>query len=52
VILGVAILGPVVARPIARIIGAPLPFLRGLPARWPVRTRTRNPKRTSTTAAA
>lgn len=51
VFLGVAILGPVVSRPLSRVIGAPLRLIgaSGLLAR---NNAMRNPKRTSAAAAA
>ncbi|MCU1354663.1 MAG: ABC-type transport system, involved in lipoprotein release, permease component [Acidimicrobiales bacterium] len=52
VFLGVAILGPVLARPISRVLGAPLPRLKGTPGLLARENATRNPKRTSATAAA
>jgi putative ABC transport system permease protein len=52
VFFGVAVLGPVLARPIARVIGAPLPRLRGIAGKLGVENAVRNPKRTSATAAA
>ena len=38
VFVGVAVLGPVLARPVDRVIGAPLPACGASPARWPGRT--------------
>ena len=52
VFVGVAVLGPVIARPFARIIGAPLPMLRGVAGRIARENATRNPRRTSATASA
>jgi putative ABC transport system permease protein len=52
VLLGVAALGPAVARPASRLIGAPLPRLRGMTGTLARENAMRNPKRTSTTAAA
>ena len=52
VFLGVAMLGPVIARPFARIIGAPLPRLRGMAGTLARENATRNPRRTSATASA
>lgn len=49
--VGVIIALPVAVRPLARVIGAPL-RLRGLPAELAEQNATRNPKRTSATAAA
>lgn len=52
VFMGVAVLGPILARPISRLLGAPLPRLRGMPGALARENAMRNPKRTSTTAAA
>jgi putative ABC transport system permease protein len=47
---GVAVLGPVLARPVARLFGLPL-RLRGLSGELATRNATRNPKRTARTAS-
>jgi putative ABC transport system permease protein len=52
VFIGFTILGPVFARPAARLIGSPLPKLRGVTGRLARENAMRNPKRTSATAAA
>ena len=52
VFFGVAALGPVFARPAARLIGAPLPRLRGVTGTLARENAMRNPKRTASTAAA
>jgi putative ABC transport system permease protein len=52
VFFGVAVLGPVFARPVARVIGAPLPRLRGVTGNLARENAMRNPKRTASTAAA
>jgi len=52
VFVGVAVLGPVIARPFAHVIGAPLPRLRGMAGTLARENATRNPKRTSATASA
>ena len=52
IFLGVAILGPLFAKPAARFIGAPLPALRGITGRLARENAMRNPKRTASTAAA
>jgi putative ABC transport system permease protein len=51
VFVGVAVLGPVLARPASRVIGAPLRLL-GMPGVLARENALRNPKRTSATAAA
>jgi putative ABC transport system permease protein len=52
IFIGVAVLGPVIARPASRLIGAPLPVLKGMPGTLARENAVRNPKRTSATAAA
>ena len=52
VFVGVAVLGPVLARPISRVIGSPLPRLKGVAGNLARENAMRNPKRTSATAAA
>jgi putative ABC transport system permease protein len=52
VFFGVAVLGPVFARPVSRVIGAPLPRLRGMSGTLARENAMRNPKRTASTAAA
>ena len=52
VFLGVAVLGPVIARPVSRFLGSPLPRLRGMTGTLARENAVRNPKRTATTAAA
>jgi putative ABC transport system permease protein len=50
--LGVAVLGPIIAAPAARVIGAPAAFAKGVTGRLARENAMRNPKRTSSTAAA
>ncbi|MFP5318382.1 MAG: ABC transporter permease [Acidimicrobiia bacterium] len=50
--LGVAVLSPLVARPLAGAIGAPLPRLAGVAGRLGRQNAMRNPRRTAATAAA
>lgn len=50
--LGVAVLGPILARPVAGSLGAVLPRLRGMPGTLARNNAIRNPKRTSATASA
>ncbi len=52
IFLGVAVLGPVIARPVSRLVGAPLPAVMGMPGRLARDNAIRNPKRTSAAAAA
>lgn len=51
-LLGVVVLGPVFATFVVRLLGAPLPRLRGMPGVLAQRNATRNPKRTAATASA
>ena len=48
--VGVSVLGPVLARPVARLFGVPL-RMRGLSGELATRNAMRNPKRTARTAA-
>jgi putative ABC transport system permease protein len=50
VFVGVAVLGPVIARPVARLLGAPLRLI-GVSGDLAVRNAVRNPKRTARTAS-
>ena len=52
VFVGVAVLGPVIARPISRLLGWPLPRVKGMAGTLARENAMRNPKRTSATAAA
>jgi putative ABC transport system permease protein len=52
VFLGVVFVGPVVARPLSRVLGAPLPTVLGVTGRLARGNAMRNPRRTSATAAA
>jgi putative ABC transport system permease protein len=52
IFIGVFVLGPLIARPFARVIGAPLPKVRGVAGRMAQENAMRNPKRTARTAAA
>jgi putative ABC transport system permease protein len=49
---GMVLLGPVVARPVAGLLGAPVGALRGSPGRLARRNAMRNPKRTAASASA
>jgi putative ABC transport system permease protein len=48
--VGVSVLGPVLARPVAKVFGVPL-RIRGLSAELATRNAMRNPKRTARTAS-
>ena len=52
VFFGVAILGRTVSLPISRVLGAPLPSLRGVPGIIARQNAMRNPKRTAAAASA
>lgn len=51
VFLGVAILGRTVSLPLSRVIGSPLPRLRGISGTVAYQNAMRNPKRTAATAS-
>jgi putative ABC transport system permease protein len=51
-LVGAVVLGPVVARPVAGLVGAPLAGLRGLTGSLARRNAIRNPRRTAATASA
>lgn len=50
--VGVAILAPVVAVPVVRVMGKPVQALRGVPGTLARENAMRNPRRTATTASA
>lgn len=50
--LGIAVLGPVFARPLASSLGAPVASIKGITGRLARQNSVRNPKRTSATASA
>jgi putative ABC transport system permease protein len=52
VLLGVALLAPVLVRPLARVVGTPLERLQGLTGRLARENAERQPQRTAVTAAA
>lgn len=52
IFIGVSVLGPVLATPVARVLGAPLSRFRGMPGHLARENALRNPTRTSSTAAA
>jgi putative ABC transport system permease protein len=51
-VFGMVLIGPVVARPVAGLLGAPLARLRGVSGGLARRNAMRNPRRTSSTAMA
>jgi putative ABC transport system permease protein len=50
--IGVFVLGPLLARPVGRFLGAPLPKVKGMTGTLARENAVRNPKRTARTAAA
>jgi putative ABC transport system permease protein len=52
VFLGVFVLAPVLARPVAKALGSPLPRLKGMTGTLARENAVRNPKRSARTAAA
>ncbi len=52
IFMGVFVLGPVIARPVARVLGAPLAATRGVTGTIARENAMRSPKRTARTAAA
>ncbi len=52
VFVGVAVLGPVIAGPFTKVLGAPLPRLRGMAGTVARQNAARNPRRSAATASA
>ena len=52
IIIGAIVIGPVLAGPSSKALGAPLPRLRGVTGRLAAENAARSPKRTSATASA
>lgn len=52
ILIAVVVLGPLIARPVARLLGWPLSVLRGTPGHLARENAARSPKRTASTAAA
>ena len=52
VFVGVALLSPLAAKPLARLIGAPFPRMAGVAGKLGQQNAMRNPRRTAATAAA
>jgi putative ABC transport system permease protein len=52
VIIAIAVLGPVLVRPIIKVLGAPLPKLRGMAGLLARENAVRNPRRTASSALA
>jgi putative ABC transport system permease protein len=51
-LVGMVLLGPVVARPVAAVLGSPIAFLRGSAGRLARRNAMRNPRRAAASASA
>ena len=51
-LLAVLVAGPVIARPLARVIGAGLPLIKGITGRLSRENAMRSPRRTASTASA
>ncbi len=51
-IVGAIVIGPILASPSVRVIGTPLPAVRGVTGKLAVENAARSPKRTSATASA
>ncbi|MFN8018676.1 MAG: FtsX-like permease family protein [Acidimicrobiales bacterium] len=52
IVLAVLFSGPVVARPVARIVGLPIPWIKGVTGQISRQNAMRSPRRTASTAAA
>jgi putative ABC transport system permease protein len=52
IFIGVAVLGPVIAKPISTVLGVPIRKMKGITGLLAEENAKRNPKRTSATAAA
>jgi putative ABC transport system permease protein len=52
IFIGVAVLGPIIALPVSRLLGAPLARFRGVTGTLARENALRNPKRTASTASA
>jgi len=50
--IGYLIFAPIAARPVGRVLGAPIGWFRGVSGRMAARNAVRNPKRTANTSAA
>lgn len=52
VVVGVSVLGPTLVKPIMKVLGAPLPKLRGMTGKLAQQNAIRNPRRTSASSLA
>lgn len=51
-VVAVLVIGPVLARPLSRLVGSPLPLIKGVTGRIARENAMRSPRRTASTAAA
>lgn len=51
-VIAVLVSGPVLAKPVSRLVGAPLPLIKGVTGRLARENAMRSPRRTASTAAA
>jgi putative ABC transport system permease protein len=52
IVVAVLVIGPVLAKPVSRLVGAPLPLIKGVTGRIARENAMRSPRRTASTAAA
>ena len=52
IVVAILVLGPVLARPLSRLVGSPLPAIKGVTGRLARENAMRSPRRTASTAAA
>ena len=52
VVVAILVLGPLLARPLSRLVGSPLPVIKGVTGRLARENAMRSPRRTASTAAA
>ena len=52
VVVAILVLGPLFARPLSRLVGSPLPVIKGVTGRLARENAMRSPRRTASTAAA
>jgi putative ABC transport system permease protein len=52
IVVAVLVIGPVLAKPLSRIVGSPLPLIKGVTGRIARENAMRSPRRTASTAAA
>ncbi|CAN5541378.1 ABC transporter permease [soil metagenome] len=52
IVVAILVLGPVLARPLSRLVGSPLPLIKGVTGQLARQNAMRSPRRTASTAAA